>query len=84
MNFLQPLSFDVRINLGRGNIGMTEHGLHRSKIRSTFQQVCRERMSQNVGGNLFDDASASSALTKRFPKPLPGEWSAAARDEHEA
>lgn len=37
MHALEPCLLDVRINLGRGDAGMTEHHLYRSKIRAVLQ-----------------------------------------------
>ena len=38
INLLQPLFNDMRINLRRRNIRMTQHQLHRPQIRAAFQQ----------------------------------------------
>jgi len=35
MYFFEPLPFDVRIDLRCRNVGMSEHRLHRSKIRTS-------------------------------------------------
>jgi hypothetical protein len=37
---LQSLRIDMRIYLGCRDIGMAEHGLHRTEVGSTFQQMC--------------------------------------------
>ena len=42
MHPLQATSFDVRIDLRRRNIRMTEHHLNRPKIRTAFKQMRRK------------------------------------------
>lgn len=81
MHGFKPLPFDMRIDLGRRNIGMTEQCLHRSKIRTALQQMGGKRMSQDMGGNLFADTRTTGSLTEGFPKSLPGQRSTATRDE---
>src|SRR2546423_14117442 len=39
----------VGIELGRGEIGVSEHLLNRSKIGSTLEQMRGERMAEEVG-----------------------------------
>ncbi len=42
---------DVRIALGRSQVGVSEHLLHRAEIGATLEQMCGERVAQKVGVN---------------------------------
>jgi hypothetical protein len=39
---------DVRVALGRPEIGVAEHLLHRTKVSSSFEEVGRERVTEEV------------------------------------
>ena len=67
MNLLQPLVFHVRVNLGGGDIDVTQHHLHGPQIGAMFQQMRSERMAQHVAGK--------SACECRLAPPAAGEWS---------
>ena len=41
------------IDLGGGDIGMTQHFLHRAQIRAMSQQVGCESVTQNVRADAF-------------------------------
>ena len=44
----QIFSIDVRVDLGRRNIGMAEHLLNRTQIRTVAEQVRRKSVAQNM------------------------------------
>ncbi len=48
VNFLELLISDMRINLGRGNICMTEHDLNRADIGSIREKISRKGVTQDV------------------------------------
>ena len=45
---LQPPATDVRVDLGRREIGVPEHGLNRAEIGTALEQIGRERMPQDM------------------------------------
>ena len=49
----QPILQNVRIDLGRGHIGVAEKRLDGSKVGASCQQVRRKCVAQGVGGDLF-------------------------------
>src|ERR1700735_1654888 len=48
IHLLEPFLHHVRINLGGGNVGMSEHHLHRSQIRAAIQKMRGETVTQHV------------------------------------
>jgi hypothetical protein len=48
VNLLQPLFDDMSVNLGGGNIRVTQHKLDRAEIRATLEQVRGETVPQHV------------------------------------
>ena len=56
MNLLQALTCDMRINLRRGDVGMTEQQLHHTQIGTVVDQVCGKRMPEGVRRNRRADA----------------------------
>ena len=51
MNRFKSLSGNVCINLGRGDIGMTQEQLHHAQIRAVIEQMRGEGMAQHMGRN---------------------------------
>src|SRR5512140_2312783 len=51
--FFQIFPVNMGVDVGRRDIGMTEHLLDRPEISPAFQQVRREGMTERVGMNLF-------------------------------
>jgi hypothetical protein len=45
----QPLARDVRVDLRRREVGVTEHHLHGAKIRAAFQKMGRKAVTKDVG-----------------------------------
>jgi hypothetical protein len=70
MNFLQPLSGHVSVNLGGRNIHMAKHHLDRSKIRTPFQQMACEGVAQEVRSDPLPDASFLAIGLKILPETL--------------
>ena len=40
---------DVRVELGRRQVGVAEHLLHRAQVGAALEQVRRERVAEEVG-----------------------------------
>ena len=59
VHFLQALARDVRINLRRRQITVTQQHLHDPQIGASIQQVRRESVTQRVGRKLFLHAFAA-------------------------
>jgi hypothetical protein len=51
----QSRSHDVRVNLGRRDVGMTEHRLYAPQVRSTFQKMGSEAVPDNVRSQVLED-----------------------------
>lgn len=45
VKFFQPLARDVRIDLGSGNVTVTEQHLHDTQVRAMIQKMGRKRMA---------------------------------------
>lgn len=77
---------DVGIDLGRGDGGMSEHGLYRADIGAVVEEIRREAVSERVRMHVFDDTrfdgtalhqplhapigEAKTAVLPFFPKPF--------------
>src|SRR5580704_4787489 len=62
---------DVRVDLGRAEVRVPEHGLDGPEVGSPPKQVCCERMTQLVGGKRGHDAGACGVALEKLPEPLP-------------
>ena len=49
VNDLEPLAGDMGIDLGSGNVAVSEQHLDHAKIRSVIEQMSRECVSQRMG-----------------------------------
>ena len=67
VNLLEPLRIDVRIDLGGRDIGVTEHFLHLTQIRSTRQQVCGEAVAERVRTDTSRGTRSPRILFDQFP-----------------
>jgi deoxyinosine 3'endonuclease (endonuclease V) len=52
----------VGVNLGSGNIGVAKHALHSAQVGAVAKKVGRERVTQNVRGNLFLNAAENGVF----------------------
>jgi hypothetical protein len=72
---------DVRVDLGRSEVGVTQHGLDRAKIRAAAEKMGRERMPQLVWrGQGYDPCRhrvapdhSPEALARETPGPTRGD-----------
>jgi hypothetical protein len=46
--FLEPLLQDMRVDLGRGDVGVSEELLQRAQVGATVEKVTRKRVAQDV------------------------------------
>jgi hypothetical protein len=52
---LQALTRNVRINGGRGNVGMAQQHLYRTQVSPMIEQMRGKRMAQGVRRNWHKD-----------------------------
>ena len=71
MDLFQSLPRDMGVNLGRRDVCMAEHDLHRPQVRSMFKQVARKRMPQGVGRDCFPDPCELGDALDDLPESLP-------------
>jgi hypothetical protein len=63
----QSLLIDMRIDLGRGNIGMPEHFLDDAQIGAVPEEVRREAVTQKVRINVLFQSRASRMFFHDLP-----------------
>ena len=77
----QSRPHDVRVNLRRGDVGMTEHRLYAPQVRSTFQKVGCEAVPDYVRSQTLENTGSLSMPQQQLPEGLPREASTARRHE---
>ena len=70
VEFLQPVSCDMRVYLGRDDIGMAKHNLDGSQIGTGFQEMARKGMPDTVRGDRLADSGFSAVFLDNLPEPL--------------
>src|SRR5262245_46071500 len=73
----EPRFEDVRVDLGRGEIGVAEHQLNRPEVGATVEQVCRERMAEHVRAERPRETGAAAVPFENLPETDATERSAA-------
>ena len=68
VNASQVFAIDVRINLGRRDVDVSQHLLDRSEIRTALEEMRRKGMAESVRRNGLRD----SRLPNVFSENLPG------------
>ena len=81
MYLLQPLPGDMGVDLSRRDVGMAEHDLDGSQVRTMFEEVTRKGMSQRVGIDLFPDARCQAEALDDLPETLSREGLSARIEE---
>src|SRR6185437_5858216 len=77
------ITVDVRVDLSRSQVGMTQHLLDCPQIGAALQEMRREGVAQGVWGDPLGNSRALGGLLDDAPGPDSGEWRAA-RVEEEA
>ena len=72
INFFQPVPAHMGVNLSRGYLAVTEHGLDRSEVCSPLQQMGGKRMSENMGAYMFFKTCFLSIPFQNLPEALSG------------
>src|SRR5688500_15705939 len=67
----QKLTIHVSVDLSSGDVRVTQHLLHRTKIRSAFQKVSRERVAERVRRNRLGDPCDIDVFAEDFPRTHP-------------
>jgi hypothetical protein len=68
----KPGTEHVRINLGCGDIGMTQHDLHATQVGATFQKMSGETVAKHVRGQAVKDTCFSAIPGQELPERLTG------------
>ena len=71
-NFSDSLLYHMRVDLGGGNVRMTQHLLNRAQIGSPLQKVGRKSVPQCMGRDRRRNMSFQDILFQDFPETLPG------------
>lgn len=53
---------DVRVDLGGGDVSVSEHGLDGAKVGAVHEKVGGERMAEGVGGDVFSNAGEAGVF----------------------
>src|SRR5437773_11847941 len=77
VNFAQPVSSHVRVNLRRRDARVTEQFLNHAQVRAVIEQVCGETVPQHVRRDISCNARQAHAALDAQPKCDGGEWGAA-------
>ena len=67
MHRFQTLLIDVRVNLGRRNVGVAEHLLNDPQVRAVAQQVRREAVPEQMRINVFFQARVARFFLHDLP-----------------
>lgn len=74
----QPIGRNMRIDLGRGDICMTEQGLDHAKVCPSFQKVGCKGVSQDMRADPGRvDASVQRRLVQHLGEPARGQMAGA-------
>ena len=72
---------DVRVQLGRGEIGVPEHLLDAAQVGAPFEQVGREGVAQDMGGEALREAGTARARLHDLEQTGPLERPAVMREQ---
>ena len=84
MNGIQPLLFQMRINLGGGNIGMPQHFLNDAEVGAVLQQMRGEGMPEDMREDMLFYSRGPGAFPENLAYPFPGQRPSAHRQENMA
>ncbi|KAF0187999.1 MAG: hypothetical protein FD168_2110 [Desulfobulbaceae bacterium] len=81
MEFLKSVLVDVGVDLGGGNVGMTEHKLHGAQVGAMGKEVGGEGVAKHVRGNGLVDICYLGRLLDDLPETESGHGMAAVADK---
>ena len=67
---LKPLLQNLRIDLSRGNVRVSQHFLYILQLRPVFQQMCGKLMAKRMRRNILFDVSLRGIPLDDFPETL--------------
>ena len=67
MRFGQALGTDVGVNLGGGDVGVTEHFLDGAEIGAVIHEVGSEAVAEHVGRYVFADIGLAGGVFHQLP-----------------
>src|SRR5208283_2215381 len=71
----------VRVDLGGGDVGVSQHGLHAAQVGAAFQQVGGKAVPDGVRRQMLKNAGLAAMTAQQFPERLASHRSAAGSDE---
>ena len=83
VDFLEVLSINVGIDLGSGDVGMTQHLLNGAEISSSLQKVGCEGVAESMRGDPFLDPCLLNNLLQDLQKTHSGEGSPSGIEEED-
>src|SRR4030065_1803086 len=72
VDLTEPFRGHVGVDLGRRDVGVPEHRLHRPQVRPARQQVPGERVAQRVRGDRVAEPGLPRPPADPGPQRLPG------------
>ena len=82
VNRFESRAIDMRIDLCRRDVGVTQHRLDRSQVGAAFEQVRGERVAQCMRRDPLIDARDQRIAANELPKALSGERFSRPIDEY--
>ena len=69
----QAVAGDMGIDLGCGDVGVTQHALDAAEVCSVFDQMCGEGVADNVGAEAFGvDIGSQREFLEELEEALAG------------
>ena len=81
VQLLQPLARDVRVDLRRRDVGVTEQELHHAQIGAVIDEMRGEGVAQHVRREALARNGARAIAPDQVPERLPRHAGAARGDE---
>jgi len=81
MEFFQPILVDVGVDLGRGDVGVAQHGLYGAQVGAMAQEVGGEGVTQHVRRDGFADSGCPRRVFDDLPETESGHGAAPVADK---
>src|SRR5512135_3003676 len=82
VNLLEPFPGNMRIDLRGGDIGMAEHGLHRTQVGAVVKHMRCKGVAQRMRRDGSADAGLECIVFEPYPEHLTRYAPAPRTDEH--
>lgn len=83
MNTFQSILIYLRVELGRGDIGMSQHHLYGPQIGPIHQQMGGKGMPEHMGGDVLFNPCRNGYVNKNLPETQTGHCLSPGGDEQE-